>query len=537
MKSRRRLLVLVAALFIFIFVAAVLYQAGMARLEHKPRTMFEALEWAVETISTTGYGRDNHWTNPVMVLLVVTVQLAGMLLVPLVLFLFVLPYIAERFEARLPRQADRRLHDHVVVYRYGPAVEMLLQRLASQNVPTLVAETDEVRAREVLDAGGRLIFSRSDEDVLDFCRLDHAKAVVANGRDEENAGITLRARQMGFRGDIFAFVEDPTHRKAIELAGATAAYTPRHIIAAALAAHASDVISPRLPGLAAVAGLERREMRVPPSSPVAGMTLAEAQVGEKSGAIVVGQWISSHLSTRCSGDMRITGGGVLEVVGDEESLARAAELIGGRYLNQSGPFLVAGFGEVGRKVHELLEDAGEEVRVVERTNAPHVDVVGDVLDSSVLERAGIAQSRAVILALDSDDSTLFATVISRDVAPDIPVIARVNHARNVANIHRAGADFALSISEVSGDMLYSRLVGRPMSGRDEHRRVMRVLMPRWTGRSIRDLPIRSHGCSAVALERDGRFVSRITGDMRCEVGDALWICGAAESVHKITAEA
>ena len=65
-----------------------------------------------------------------------------------------------------------------------------------------------------------------------------------------------------------------------------------------------------------------------------------------------------------------------------------------------------------------------------------------------------------MLALNSDDATLFATVIARDTVPDVPVIARVNHARNVENIHRAGADFALSICDVSGEMLSARLLGR-----------------------------------------------------------------------------
>ena len=104
---------------------------------------------------------------------------------------------------------------------------------------------------------------------------------------------------------------------------------------------------------------------------------------------------------------------------------------------------MAGFGEVGRKVHELLTDVGEEVRVIERQAVPGVDVVGDVLDTSVLRKAGIESARSLVLALDSDDATLFATVIARDLADDVSIIARVNHGRNVDNIHRAGADYAL----------------------------------------------------------------------------------------------
>ena len=202
-------------------------------------------------------------------------------------------------------------------------------------------------------------------------------------------------------------------------------------------------------------------------------------------------------------------------------------------MRHSGPFLIAGFGEVGRKVHELLRDVGEEVRVVERRDAPDVDIVGDVLDSSVLSRAGINESRGIVLALDSDDATLFATVIARDTAPDIPVIARVNHARNVANIHRAGADFALSISDVSGEMLSARLLGRARRAREEHRRVERIAASRWSGLALHDLPLRTHGCSALALERDGALITRLTTDLQIQSGDWLWVTGTAEAVHRV----
>jgi len=532
-RTRIRLLTLAASLGVFLAIATTLYHYGMAHFEGKPRTVQQSIEWMADTFSTTGYGRDTHWSHPAMVALVIVVQFAGMIVVPMVIALFVLPYLAERFEQKLPRVANPRLHDHVIIYRFGPAVETLLQRLRAKSIPALVAETDESQARVVLERGDAVVFARSDDEILDVCRIGSARALVANGRDEENAGVVLRARQMGFRGDVFAFVEDPTHRKPIELAGATSAYTPRHIIAAALAAHASDVLSPRLPGIDAIAGLQRREIRVSGESPLVGKTLAESGLGSDCGVVVVGQWCASKLQTRCMSDMRIEAGAVLEVVGDEESISRATALIRGPLLRQSGPFLIAGFGEVGRKVHELLRDAGEVVRVVERRAAPQVDIVGDVLDSSVLASAGLSEARGIVLALDSDDATLFATVIARDSAPDVPIIARVNHARNLANIHRAGADFALSISDISGEMLSARLLGRTARAREEHRRVQAIPATRWTGKTLGELPLRENGCSAVAIERAGTTITRITPDTAIEAKDVLWVCGTVEALHRV----
>jgi Trk K+ transport system NAD-binding subunit len=468
MRSTRRLAWLVIALVAFVIATAVVYQLGMARLEGKARTFWDALEWSAESLSTTGYGADSKWSHPIMVVFVVIVQFVGVFLVFLVVPIYLVPFLEERFEERVPRAADSKLTGHVIIFRFGPAVETLLHRLAASGVPTLVAELDERQARAMMENGQRVVFSRAEEDVLDAARLHAARAIVANGRDEENAALVLRARQMGFSRDIFAFVENPAHRKPMELAGATSAYTPRHIIAAALAAHASDELSPRLPGLAQVSGLERREVRVPQS-------FAGKRVGDlRLPAVVVGIWHRSQLTTDCGPDALLGTDSALELVGTPDALDGSARLLGVPLLRNRGPFLVGGFGEVGRKVHELLTDLGEDVRVIEREAGPRVDVVGDVLDSSVLQRAGIAEARALVLALDSDDSTLFATVIARDLVDDVPVIARVNHARNIDNIYRAGADYALSISDISGEMLSIRLLGGASRVREEHRRVRLV---------------------------------------------------------------
>lgn len=520
-RSARLLVLLLLGLFVFIALMALLYQVGMGRLEGKPRTFWQALEWTTETLTTTGYGADNRWTHPAMIVFIGLVQLVGTFLPPLLVALILVPFLAARFEQRVPRRPPEHVSGHVVVFRFGPAVEALLQRLAARDVPSLVVEIDEPAARAVMESGQAVVFSRAEEDVLDVCRLSAARAIVANGKDQENAALILRARQMGFRGEIYAFVEDPSHRKPMELAGATAAYTPRHIIAAALAAHASDRLSPRLPGIEQIEGLERREVRVPVACPLAGKTLREARLP----VAVVGIWSRSRLHAQCSAETVIEPATVLEIVGDADCIGDAVRMLGTRPMRASGAFLIGGFGEVGRKVHELLTDVGEEVRVIERAAGPNVDVVGDVLDSSVLAAAGFAEARALVLALDSDDSTLFATVIARDLADDVPVIARVNHGRNLENIHRAGADYALSISDVSGEMLTARLLGRGARLREEHRRILRVAGAALAGRTAAEVAL-AEGRAVLAVERGGELIRRIDPELRIDPGDAVWLCGA-----------
>ena len=88
----------------------------------------------------------------------------------------------------------------------------------------------------------------------------------------------------------------------------------------------------------------------------------------------------------------------------------------------------------------------------------------------------------MILALDTDSATLFATVILKDLAPEVPVIARVNEAENVERIHRAGADFALSISQVSGQMLAKKLLGQESVAVDPQLKILKIAPDGLAGR-------------------------------------------------------
>src|SRR6266496_6458517 len=100
-RSTRRLIALTIGLVAFVIGSALLYQLGMTHLEGKPRTFWEGITWAAETLSTTGYGYDSHWKHPAMVLLVVAVEFVGVFLFFLIVPIFMIPFLEERFEERL----------------------------------------------------------------------------------------------------------------------------------------------------------------------------------------------------------------------------------------------------------------------------------------------------------------------------------------------------------------------------------------------------------------------------------------------------
>jgi Trk K+ transport system NAD-binding subunit len=138
-----------------------------------------------------------------------------------------------------------------------------------------------------------------------------------------------------------------------------------------------------------------------------------------------------------------------------------------------------------------------------------------------------------VLALNSDDSTLFATVIARDAAPDVPVIARVNHSRNIDNMYRAGADFALSISQVSGQILAQKLLGQEAVSVDPQLKVLKVSPANLAGRHPAELGVRERtGCSIVAVERGEEVLVEFGPDFRFQPADAVYVCGSAQAVRR-----
>ena len=537
-RSQKRLLALLASLLAVLIVSALLYMVGMDRLEGKPRGFWQALEWAAETLSTTGYGADSTWQHPLMVCLVVLVQFLGVFLVFLIFPIYLIPFLEERFETRLPADcADER--NHVLIYRNGPAVASLIEELKLAAVTPIIIEEDEVEARRVLEAGHRVVYGSLEGNVMSRVALTKSRALVLNSSDHRNAAVTITARQLGFTGDILGLIENPLHRQPMILAGASAAYTPRHILGAALAARASRKVSPSVAGVQNLGHrLQVSEVRIAPGSPLAGRTIAECRIGHDTGVTVIGQWVHGRLNAAPRSDMRLEPGGILILVGSNEHIAGFTEICtGSAPLKRHGPFIIAGYGEVGRKVEQLLRDAGEDVRVFSQEAVPGVDVAGNVLDPELLVRSGVEQAQAVILALSEDATTLFATVILKDMAPQVPVIARVNRPENVERIHAAGVDFALSISQVTGQILARKLLGKRTVMLDQALKVSMVKSPKLVGAHPAELRIRERtGCSVVAVERGAEVLVRFEREFAFAPRDLVYICGSEDATRKFAAE-
>lgn len=530
-RSTRRLLLLLAVLPATVLIMGWLYMIGMDQLEGSPRTLLESLQWATETLTTTGYGNDSHWRHPAVALFVILGQFMGQFLVFLIFPIFVLPYFQEQFEVRLPHILPP-MDGKVLFYRYGPAIESLLEEFKRTNSPFVIFEEDMELARSLRDRGYSVIFGKLAEDPAAMERVKDARAVVTNAGDHANATCTLIVREHGFDGPLFALANDPIYRPPMVQVGATDVFTPSHVLGAALAARASSRISPPAEGMQLLGThAAMAEFRVRADSALAGRSLDELHLREQHGVSVIGQWLSGVFIAAKDPETRIEAGAILVVVGSRSNLEEVERLA--MPIHRTGPIVLAGYGAVGHKVAELLRDAGENCIVVDLTPIPGVDITGNILEHSVLKKAGVREASAVVLALNDDSESVFATAIVRDFAPEVPLIVRVNRAPNTERIYRSGADFAISQGQVAGQILAYHLLEEQSIPVENRLRFIRSKAGHLVGaHPWRNTVLETTGAKVVVVERGDTVLVEFAADFTVESGDTLLICGTTESLEK-----
>jgi voltage-gated potassium channel len=271
----RRLLALLALLPLTVLILGTLYMLGMDHLEGSPRTLLQALQWASETMTNTGYGADNRWNHPVMAMFVIITPFIGQCLVFLIFPVLMLPYFEDKFEVRLP-QVLPPMDGRVLFYHYGPAIESLVVEFENANSPFVILEEDMNQARSLRDRGFNVVLGNLAADPSVLAPAAQARAVVTNSNDHANATCTLLAREYGFTGPLFALANDPLYRAPMVQIGATEVFTPAHVLGAALASRASHRISPPAEGMHLLgARVGMAEFRVRADSALAGKRLGD----------------------------------------------------------------------------------------------------------------------------------------------------------------------------------------------------------------------------------------------------------------------
>ena len=524
------------ALVVVILLYTVAYHEAMAAFEGREQSFAHSLQVVVETFTTTGFGSDAPWESTAMNLIVVAMDLTGVLLIFTALPAFVFPLFEETLSTTPPTTAAD-VRDHVVVCGFTPRGAVLRDELRARDVPYVFVVADENEAGRLHDDEEPVVHGDpSRMDVLRAAGADRATALVADADDETNANIVLSAREVSEELRVVSLVEDADAADYHRYAGADRVVSPRRLLGESLGAKATATVADELgDGVEIGEDFQIAELLVHRGSPLVGDTVADSGIGERTGADVLGVWDGGEFETPPRPDRVIDGHTVLLVVGSEAELEALKQLtLSETRRRRRGTVVVAGYGMVGHSAAAELRPT-EDVVVVDEGDAPGVDVVGDATDRDTLEAAGVDEARAVVLALDSDTTTVFATLVMKQVAPGAEVIVRANDAESVPKLYRAGADYVLSLSTVSGRLLASHLLDEEVLRPETQVDLVRTEAPELVGLTVAEADVRARtGCTVVAVERDGDLLTTVGPDTRVVAGDTLVVGGTDEAVNRFT---
>lgn len=109
--------------------------------------------------------------------------------------------------------------------------------------------------------------------------------------------------------------------------------------------------------------------------------------------------------------------------------------------------VIVGYGRVGRNIVSLLGqmeiphlvvDAGaERIEELDRQGIP--SLFGDAANSEVLTHAGLRRARALVVAGPDEDASALVVTAARDLAPELPIIARATTVEGTKRLTQLGA--------------------------------------------------------------------------------------------------
>ena len=241
-------------------------------------------------------------------------------------------------------------------------------------------------------------------------------------------------------------------------------------------------------------------------TPLVGKTLRENRLNEL-GVTVAGVWDRGRF-VPAGPETMITDYTVLVLAGSKEQLLNYDELFA-IYNVSDAPVLVIGGGRVGLATARELSSRGMDFRIVDRKplTASNSDslVVGSAAELEVLEKAGIQKAPTVIITPRDDNTNIYLTIYCRRLRPDVQIVSRATLERNVATLHRAGADSVMSYASMGANAAFNLLERSDILMVAEGLDILKVRVPAdLEGKSLAESSIRGKtGCNVIAVSKDG----------------------------------
>jgi voltage-gated potassium channel len=300
----------------------------------------EALYMTAITLTTVGYREvrpldtsGQLWTMALLITGVGTLFYAAVSSVELVVEGTVRGY----FGRRRMEAAIGKLSGHYILCGYGRVGRQVAREFAADGVPFVLIEHDPATVEECTAEGyPTLLGEASDDGVLEEAGIGRAKGLVAAvDSDADNVFVVLSARKLNPELHIVARASSDGSAAKLRMAGADRTLSPYAVGGRRLASLATQPLVVDFLDIVTRGerGIEFRleEFDVPEDSFIAGHTIGELGIGEKTGAMILAtRNKEGTFDTTPSANDRLRAGDTLIVLGAREQIARLELLMGGK---------------------------------------------------------------------------------------------------------------------------------------------------------------------------------------------------------------
>ena len=474
--------------------------------------------WTLVVMSTQGFG-DIVFHSDVGKIFTMVVNITGivimMVLLPTIIIEFVYnPLMKAQQEANAPRVLPETIKGHVLITHFDSVAEAFISRLVQHNIPyaVIVEEVDD--AYRLSDRGiNVLVGNLRQPDTYKNARIDQAALVsVTSDSDPINTNIVFVIRQICETVPIVSFANCVDSIDILELAGSNQVLDISELMGGALARSTSN------DGAAAHVMGKVEELRIVEASvsgtELVGKTLKEADLGRKMNVTVVGVWERGKFEL-AGPHTKIVENSILVMAVSEEQLKVYNEHFSAQSEVGKGA-VILGAGRVGLSAARYLREMGTPFTIIDKVELEGAAkdefaqnyVVGDAADYYFLKSTIFFDASAILITTHDDDINIYLTLYFRKLRPGVQILARANHERNVAMLHRAGADFVLSSSTMASTKLFNHLKQGHLYTMVEGLSAIKVKIPRkMVGKSLVNLQFRAlTGCSVIATVVDGQCI-------------------------------
>ncbi|MDD5206092.1 MAG: NAD-binding protein [Desulfobacterales bacterium] len=526
-KSRGNLKTLVK--FVFFLLIVILLFAGvfhwiMIKVENQNHSLITGVYWTLTVMSTLGFG-DITFHSDIGRIFSLIVLVSGIVLLLIVLpFTFIrffyAPWLEAQLRTRAPREVPPDTRDHVIICGYDTVARGLIRKLKLLGVPYYVIEPDPSVAASLHDEGISVVTGEIDNSkTYEALLSSKARLVLANLDDATNTNITLTVREKAMEVPVVTIVENRDSIDILQLAGATHVLPLKQRLGEHLS-HRVNAGHAKVHVIGTFRGMLLAESPVH-KTPLAGRTIRETRLRHTIGVNVVGVWNRGRLLP-AHADTVLSDFSVPVVVGTPEQIADLESFMVIYDTNYS-PVLVIGCGNVGYAAASALKQNGISVNIIEHDGSLLARAsgigdrvfIGDAADREVLMQAGLVEAPSVIITTNDDATNIYLAAYCRRLEPDLRIVSRVTHERNIEAIHRAGADFVLSFASLGAESVLSILQNRELTVMGEGIEMYHVRVPESiAGKTLGESEIGlCTGLNVIAVQKGGETITNPQGTL------------------------